>query len=112
MILQINGQVPSKSNGYKIAGKRLIKSKELKEYEQSFAWQSHNYTNRFVTDFGITIRVYFQSKRSDLDNSAKIILDCLQAKGIILNDRNCQVIQMYKFIDKENPRIELYLYDI
>jgi Holliday junction resolvase RusA-like endonuclease len=108
----VKGQVPSKSNGYKIGGNRLYKSKELKSYEESFAWQIPRSNESFQGKFGITLSVYFQSNRSDLDNSAKVILDCLQSAGIIKNDRNCFELQMTKHIDKINPRISIFIYTI
>lgn len=112
MLLTIKGQVPSKSNGYRIANNRLFKSKELKQYEESFAWQSAKILQEFDEKFGITLTVYFQSNRSDLDNAAKVILDCLQTSGIIKNDRNCWQLQMTKQIDKLNPRVEIFIYKI
>lgn len=109
-MITILGQVPSKSNGYKIGNNRLYKSKELKEYEHYFLLAMLAYRYLFVEPikdkFSIEIHVYFQSNRSDLDNAAKIILDCLQTSGVIENDRLCHRLLMYKFIDKENPRIE------
>ena len=112
MILSIKGQVPSKSNGYRIANNRLFKSKELKQYEESFAWQSAKVLQEFDEKFGVTMTIYFQSNRSDLDNAAKVILDCLQSNGIIKNDRDCWQLQMTKEIDKFNPRVELFIYQI
>lgn len=109
-MITILGQVPSKSNGYKIANNRLYKSKELIEYENKFKWLlalAKGKPSEPIKDkFAIEIFVYFQSNRSDLDNSAKIILDCLQNCNVIENDRLCHRLLMYKFIDKENPRIE------
>jgi Holliday junction resolvase RusA-like endonuclease len=108
-MITILGQVPSKSNGYKIGNNRLYKSKELKEYEERFYWQLLKHgliINPLKDKFSIEIFVYFQSNRSDLDNSAKIILDCLQNCKVIENDRLCHRLTMHKFIDKDNPRIE------
>jgi Holliday junction resolvase RusA-like endonuclease len=106
-MITILGQVPSKSNGYKIGNNRLYKSKELKEYERSFWWQISAYNVITINKpFSIKILVYFQSNRSDLDNSAKIILDCLQNCKAIENDRLCHELHMVKYIDKENPRIK------
>lgn len=106
----IQGQVPSKSNGYKIGNNRLYKSKELIAYESRFKWLlalDKGKPIELIKDkFAIEIFVYFQSNRSDLDNSAKIILDCLQNCNVIENDRLCHRLTMHKFIDKENPRIE------
>lgn len=106
-MITILGQVPSKSNGYRIANNRLFKSVELKSYEASFEWQIKKHLKESIdVPFQIWIEVYFQSNRSDLDNAAKVILDCLQTSGVIKNDRLCQVLVMRKHIDKENPRIE------
>lgn len=109
-MIVIQGQVPSKSNGYKIGNNRLYKSKELKDYEDRFEWLlalAKGKPSEPIKDkFMIEIAVYFQSNRSDLDNAAKIILDCLQNSGVIENDRLCHKLIMYKFIDKNNPRIE------
>jgi Holliday junction resolvase RusA-like endonuclease len=109
-MITILGQVPSKSNGYKIGNNRLYKSRELKEYEYYFFLAMLQYRHMFIEPikdkFAIEILVYFQSNRSDLDNSAKIILDCLQSCKVIDNDRLCHRLTMHKFIDKENPRIK------
>jgi Holliday junction resolvase RusA-like endonuclease len=106
-MITIKGQVPSKSNGYRIGGNRLYKTVDLKEYEVSFEWQIRKHLGETISvPFEIWIDVYFQSNRSDLDNSAKVILDCLQNCGMIANDRLCSVLVMRKHIDKLNPRIE------
>ena len=106
-MITILGQVPSKSNGYRIGNNRLFKTIELKEYEVSFEWQIRKHKGQTIAEpFEIWIDVYFQSNRSDLDNAAKVILDCLQSSQIIANDRLCSVLVMRKHIDKLNPRIE------
>jgi len=109
-MITILGQVPSKSNGYKIGNNRLYKSQELKHYEDVFyaelLFQRYLLSETIKEKFSIEIHVYFQSNRSDLDNAAKIILDCLQTCGVIENDRLCHRLLMYKFVDKDNPRID------
>ena len=73
----------------------------------SFEWQIRKHKVITITEpFQIWIDVYFQSNRSDLDNAAKVILDCLQNCGMIQNDRICSVLVMRKHIDKLDPRIE------
>ena len=112
-MVTILGQVPSKSNGYRIGNNRLFKTVELKEYEVSFEWQIRKHKGQTITEpFEIWIDVYFQSNRSDLDNAAKVILDCLQSSQIIANDRLCSVLVMRKHIDKLNPRIEFEIKQI
>jgi Holliday junction resolvase RusA-like endonuclease len=111
MNLTIYGQVPSKSNGYRIGNNRLYKSKPLLQYEESFRLQTLTVQDTINVEFGINIIVYFQSNRSDLDNAAKVILDCLQSCGIIANDRLCVRLVMIKKIDKLNPKIEIFIYE-
>lgn len=111
----ILGNTPSKSNCYRIVNisghGSLAKTKALKEYEDKFFIQCDKYRNRNIQGyFEIEIRVYYPSERSDLDNSLKIVLDCLQHKSkAIKNDNKCVKIIAEKFLDKNNPRIEFML---
>lgn len=106
----IYGQPPSKSNGYKIifsgGHSRLGKTDAMKTYEQNFFMQCSLRKKGICKRFKLTIDVYFQSDRPDLDNALKIVLDCLQACEAIKNDRLCTKIIADKLIDKKNPRIE------
>jgi len=108
---KILGNTPSKSNCYKIItlGKHasLAKTTTLKKYEESFFWQVGLLRDLMIdVPFEFYIDVFYPSKRSDLDNSFKVVLDCLQKSKVIKNDNNCSLIHARKFIDKENPRIE------
>lgn len=108
----IPGQAPSKSNTYKIISLyghgSLAKQKALKDYEQSFYWHlPGEWRNLNInTPFEFHIRVYCVSLSHDLDNTLKVVLDCLQYTKTIKNDNKCAKIVADKFIDKENPRIE------
>jgi Holliday junction resolvase RusA-like endonuclease len=85
----------------------MYKTTALRKYEESFIWQCSNYRDANISNpFEFYINVYYPSKRSDLDNSLKVVLDCLQRVKAIKNDNNCCKIVAQKFIDKENPRIE------
>lgn len=104
----IQGNTPSKSNCYKKVPHGIIKSAALKKYEESFIWQAGRLRDLGIAEpFEFYIDVYYPSKRSDLDNSLKVVLDCLQRIGTIKNDNNCCLIHARKFIDKEKPRIEM-----
>lgn len=110
----VKGNVPSKSNCYKIITLNghgsLAKTKALKEYEESFMWQCGVYRNANIsTPFEFHVNVYYPSKRSDLDNAMKIILDCLQKVKAISNDNLCCKIVAQKFIDKDNARVEFFI---
>jgi len=119
----IYGNTPSKSNCYKIItikGKNgkthssLAKTPALKKYENSFFMQlSGDLRNKLITGyFEIHIDVYYPSGRADLDNSLKIVLDCLQKAQAIKNDNKCCKIVAQRFIDKKEPRIEFFLKEI
>lgn len=108
---KILGNTPSKSNCYKIITMgihaSLAKTTTLKKYEESFFWQIGTLRDKMIdVPFEFYIDVFYPSKRSDLDNSFKVVLDCLQKSKVIKNDNNCSLIHARKFIDKENPRIE------
>lgn len=113
----INGNTPSKSNSYKVittAGhSSLGKAKALKEYENSFFMQCGKYRNlKIDCFFEYHCKVYYPSMRSDLDNSLKVQLDCLQWTKTILNDNKCVKIVAEKFVDKEKPRVEFKIVTI
>lgn len=113
----ILGSPPSKSNAYKIVsvfskkmGKihsSLAKTPALIQYEKNFFIQCNHYRNANIDGyFEFYADVFYPSQRADLDNSAKIILDCLQAVNAIKNDNKCTKMVLNKYLDKENPRIE------
>lgn len=101
--------MPSKSNCYRIANNRLFKSKALTEYENKFYIQCKNRGANIREYFEIEIDVFYPSERSDLDNSLKILMDSLQACGVIKNDNKCTRITAQKFVDKKEPRVEITL---
>lgn len=106
----IRGQIPSKSNCYKIVNinghAKLAKQKVLTEYEKNFYIQCPERGRMVKGYFKLTAKIYYSSNRPDLDNSLKILLDCLQQTKTIDNDRYCVQIDIQKFIDKKEPRIE------
>lgn len=110
----IHGNCPSKSNCYKIitlgTHASLAKTKALKEYENAFYLQCNHYRNANITGFfELHLDVFYPSNRADLDNSLKVVLDCLQHVKAIPNDNKCVYIAARKFVDISNPRIEFEL---
>ena len=113
----IYGNTPSKSNCYKIitlsGHGSLAKTNTLKQYENDFYIQCNHYRNKGIKGyFEFYIDVFYPSQRSDLDNSLKIVLDCLQKVKAIENDNKCVKIVASKYLDKANPRIEFELIEI
>lgn len=112
----IYGDLPSKSNCYKIilvAGyHKLGKTVAVKEYEKKFFMQCSLRGEMITGKFALDVDVYNSSDRKDLDNSFKLLLDCLQECKVIKNDRNCVEIHARKLIDKQNPRVEFTLTEV
>ena len=103
----IHGNCPSKSNCYRISGSMLFKTQALKKYENDFYIQCNHYRNANITGyFEFYVNVFYPNQRADLDNSLKVVLDCLQKVKAIQNDNKCVKIVAQKFLDAKNPRIE------
>ncbi|MBQ3966212.1 MAG: RusA family crossover junction endodeoxyribonuclease [Treponema sp.] len=114
--ITILGDVPSKANSYKVATIRghgtLIKTKTVKDYEKSFFLQCQHRNANITGFFKIEIKTFFSSNRKDLDGCFKTLLDCLQQCNVIKNDRQCVEIHAYKYVDKENPRVEITITEL
>ena len=110
----IHGVCPSKSNSYQIIklnnASSLGKSKALKKYEQDFYIQCNLYREANIEGyFEFYMDVFYPNQRSDLDNSLKVVLDCLQKVKAIKNDNKCTKIVLRKFLDKDKPRVEFVI---
>lgn len=105
------GNVPSKSNSYKVVTIHghgaMAKTAALTAYERSFFLQFSGRGAMIDRPFSLTVDVYYRSNRPDLDNALKVLLDCLQQCKAIKNDRLCTAITARKFVSKERPRAEI-----
>jgi Holliday junction resolvase RusA-like endonuclease len=113
----IYGSCPSKSNCYKIIKigniSSLGKTNALKKYENDFFIQCNVYRDKNIEGyFEFYMDVFYPNQRSDLDNSLKVVLDCLQKVKAIQNDNKCVKIVVRKFLDKEKPRVEFVIKEI
>ena len=52
--------------------------------------------------------IFYSNERKDLDES--LVMDCLEKSKIIRNDRLIREKHVNHFIDKQNPRAEIYLF--
>jgi len=115
--LVIIGQLPRKSNSRRIVtnsatGKPMvIKSKEARDYEMDFEKQIPiRYRQKLDGHLEIKGTVYYRSNRSDL--SIELLLDCLERSGVIINDRRIVRQEIYKKIDRKNPRVEIEIKEL
>ena len=103
-IVSILGEPASKANSRRlvfIGGKpRFIKSKKALLYSRDFDLQCPVRKNLFEEDLSIAIKIYYKTRRPDLDES--LILDLLEGK-VYKNDRSIKSKYVEHGLDKEHP---------
>lgn len=112
----IQGQPTSKSNSstFSFRGKRpiLLKSVRARNYIEQFEMEILHKRLQPIApiegDLVLVAYLFYKDNRSDLDDSQ--LCDNLQKFGIIKNDRSLKEKHLYRFVNKENPRAEIYLY--
>jgi len=84
----------------------FIKSEKALAYAKAFKQQCVvSCSEKFTADVVVTIRIWYASRRPDLDES--LILDLLQDVAYE-NDRQVKEKHIYWMgVDKENPRCEI-----
>jgi Holliday junction resolvase RusA-like endonuclease len=100
----ILGEPASKSNSRRWTGKLLIKSKKALNYSKMFKQQCPVLDPLMDGDIRITMRIWYASRRPDLD--ASLIFDLMQ-DCIYKNDRAVKEQHLYWGLDKNNPRAEI-----
>lgn len=100
----VHGEPASKANSRRWTGKFFIKSEKALKYSKSFKEQCPVLNPLMLGDLRITVRIYYASRRPDLDPS--LIFDLMQDM-IYLNDRQLKEQHIYWGLDKENPRSEI-----
>lgn len=112
----IYGSCPSKSNCYRIielnGHSSLGKTSVLKTYEDNFYIQCAKRGKMITGYFEFHMDVFYPTERADLDNSLKVILDCLQKVKVIKNDNKCTKIVVQKFKDVNRPRVEYLIIEV
>jgi Holliday junction resolvase RusA-like endonuclease len=80
---------------------RFIKSKKALLYSRDFDLQCPVRKNLFEEDLSIAIKIYYRTRRPDLDES--LILDLLEGK-VYKNDRSIKSKYVEHGLDKEHSR--------
>jgi len=108
--MTIFGEPCSKANSRRLVKSKtgspmFIKSKKALSYVKSFHNQCKKCDPLITGDVSITIKIYYRSRRPDLDES--LILDVMQG-FVYKNDRQVKEKHVYwGGVDKENPRAEI-----
>jgi Holliday junction resolvase RusA-like endonuclease len=110
----IIGHMPRKSNQRRIIfkqGKPLnIKSKEAIDWNNHAILQlkaARKHPEPHQSDTKLTAHIYYRSNKSDL--SDELLCDAFEKAGIIQNDRQIVEKHLYRYKDKDNPRVEVML---
>jgi hypothetical protein len=108
--LIIFGEPASKANSRRVVRyggmSRLIKSKKALSYSDVFLQQCPVLPILMTGDLRIIMRIYYASRRPDLDES--LILDLLQGR-VYVNDRQVKERHCYWGLDTEKPRTEMII---
>lgn len=100
----IEGEPASKANSRRWTGKYFIKSEKALNYKKTFEKQCPLLGELLEGDLRVTIRIYYASRRPDLDPS--LIFDLMQG-FVYTNDRQIKEQHLYWGLDKDRPRAEI-----
>lgn len=100
----IYGEPASKANSRRWTGRFFIKSEKALKYGEAFKQQCPKLDPMLTGDLRVTIKIYYASRRPDLDPS--LIFDLMQG-FIYENDRQLKEQHLYWGLDKEAPRSEI-----
>jgi Holliday junction resolvase RusA-like endonuclease len=104
---------PPLNSLYRHHGHIVYMTREGKEWKDNAKWELIEEiekqkvkptTNKTVK---MSIKLYLKRDR-DIDGSLKILLDSLQG-FLFINDSQVKYLEIEKFIDRENPRVEMII---
>lgn len=90
-------------------GRRFL-TNDGKATKEAISWEvATQFKETMIEDsIKITVHFYFENRRMDIDNCLKGLFDCLT--GLVWkDDRYVDELHVFKYIDKENPRTELFI---
>lgn len=107
--IKIKGTPPTTNTLYRRHGNIIYMTTQGKEYKEMCQWEAKSQYKGKPKDglISVTVEFYFKDKlKRDLDNFLKIILD--SCTGMLWED-DSQIVELTlrKFVDKQNPRVEL-----
>lgn len=117
----IKGVLPSLNEYLSACGRHPLKGAHMKkEAINNIGWCIRSELGRWHTDNPLIVHyIFFEpNKKRDKDNlfcmASKCTLDALQECGVIDNDgwKNIENFSHDFYVDRENPRIEVYLEEI
>ena len=113
MMITLVGTPPSTQHIYRYTARGGFvagyMTREGKDKKEEYQWEMRSQYKGKVSDqeLRLDVKYYFGDKRKhDIDNFSKLWMDA--GTGIIwLDDGQITELKLSKFLDKENPRIEI-----
>ena len=113
VVFVVFGEPASKANSRQLVRLNgrpsFIKSKKARDYVNAFQLQCKRANPLLQGDLGVSIKIYYASRRPDLDES--VILDCMQG-FVYENDRQVKEKHVFHGLDKDNPRAEIRVWEL
>tara|TARA_R110000765_G_C18804348_1_gene593992 strand:- start:167 stop:577 length:411 start_codon:yes stop_codon:yes gene_type:complete len=110
---QFQGECVSKANSRRlvtIKGKpRFIKSAKALIFVKDVQAQAKKLNPLLEGNLEGVIKIYYSSRRPDLDPS--LVMDALEGVWY-KNDRQFKRLVLEKYLDKKNPRVEVFIREI
>tara|TARA_R100001244_G_scaffold9958_5_gene11995 strand:- start:3579 stop:3989 length:411 start_codon:yes stop_codon:yes gene_type:complete len=110
---QFQGECVSKANSRRlvsIKGKpRFIKSAKALTFVKDVQAQAKKLNPLLEGNLEGVIKIYYSSRRPDLDPS--LVMDALEGVWY-KNDRQFKRLVLEKYLDKKNPRVEVFIREI
>ncbi len=103
--------VPPSANRYwRVWKNRIVVTQEARDYKQAVFFKLREF-DPLRDDVVVNFTVFRPSKRGDLDNYTKIMFDAMN--GLVwLDDIQVVEIHSYRADDKNNPRVEVLVYEV
>lgn len=116
--ITLSGQAKSTNHIYRYACMgnsptmyMITEGKNIKDQYQLEA-QAQWKNGRILDDLEVTLHFYHGDQRKrDIDNYNKIVLDAL-AGIVYFDDKQIKSLNISKFYDKENPRVEVEIKEL
>ena len=104
---------PTTNAMYRFTGRGFMyKTKELKEWEIESGWKiKTSWKGQTLTKQIYLGMMFFLKRDRDIDN-LKPIPDILESTGVIENDSQIIHMNIKKFEDKKNPRVEIEIQEL
>lgn len=114
VLLTLHGHCPSKKNGWRMAGERMIIPTEMKNQIEALTLQA-----MFQWKLGapvehpdVTVQFFVSAARQDEDGMWTTVLDCLQKAGVLVNDNIAhfngrKIHEPCQFVSQNDERVEI-----